>query len=87
MPEQQGTNADQLHPTELHDQVAHAHIAPEADVRGADDAGPTMFAGMGALETEVTPMTPPAAASDSDPDGSNDDETYDPRVEVTQGGA
>ena len=85
-PAAEPASSNQLHPTELHDQVSHGETAPGADVRTAGDAATTSSGAMGAVETEVTPMTPPSAASDSDPDGRANDETYDPHVEIEGGG-
>ena len=78
--------ADNLHPHEQYDQVTDTPSAPETTPRTADDAGETTSAGMGAVESEMTPLTPPSANTDSAlATASTTDDDFDPADEITPG--
>lgn len=85
MEDQQPTATDQLHPNEQYDQTATNQVAPEAEVRSSADAGATASAGLGAVENEVTPMTPPSADTSSPEGKASADEDFDPADEIPGG--
>lgn len=76
------SSSDQLHPKPRFDQTTQDAIAPAAEQRTAEDVSTTPDGQLGAVETEVTPLTPPAANTETP---AAQDAALDPGEEITPG--
>ncbi|GAC1651808.1 MAG: hypothetical protein NVS4B8_26890 [Herpetosiphon sp.] len=83
MSESNQASAPQLHPQQDYDQTTSPDVAPGATQRNASDAGAASGSAQGAVETEMTPLTPPPARTAEGATGSQSD--VDPADELTPG--
>ncbi|MBA3943205.1 MAG: hypothetical protein H0X37_01430 [Herpetosiphonaceae bacterium] len=85
MTDSHASDASQLHPAERYDQLTDGKTASDSTTRSAQDVGSMPSAGQGAVETEMTPLTPPSADSDTNAGAASADDDFDPADEITPG--
>ena len=84
---EQGTpQSPETQPANVREQLDQDLISHEGAARGGDQAEPGTMRHMGAVGTEVTPVTPPMRGpGDLVGEQASDDDSIDPADEITPG--